>query len=115
MGKSPLRHGSAQPLRVSTTAIARNAPCPCGSGKRFKDCHGTTRSTPALPPSADSLLHEPQVAFASGRAAAALELLESAIGLEPDRADLLRERARVEWTLQRAGAAASCRAALERA
>ncbi|HEX5863723.1 MAG TPA: SEC-C metal-binding domain-containing protein, partial [Casimicrobiaceae bacterium] len=20
---------------------ARNAPCPCGSGKRYKDCHGT--------------------------------------------------------------------------
>jgi predicted O-linked N-acetylglucosamine transferase (SPINDLY family) len=24
-----------------TTAVARNAPCPCGSGRRYKDCHGT--------------------------------------------------------------------------
>ncbi|MCH7935629.1 MAG: SEC-C domain-containing protein [Proteobacteria bacterium] len=22
------------------TNVARNAPCPCGSGKRFKKCHG---------------------------------------------------------------------------
>ncbi|HEX6701512.1 MAG TPA: SEC-C domain-containing protein [Gaiellaceae bacterium] len=25
-------------------AVPRNAPCPCGSGKKFKLCHGTTRS-----------------------------------------------------------------------
>ncbi|MEQ8504006.1 MAG: DUF115 domain-containing protein [Rhodospirillales bacterium] len=24
-------------------AVPRNAPCPCGSGKRFKQCHGQTR------------------------------------------------------------------------
>jgi protein O-GlcNAc transferase len=30
---------------------ARNAPCPCGSGKRYKDCHGAlSPSTPLLPP-----------------------------------------------------------------
>jgi preprotein translocase subunit SecA len=22
---------------------ARNAPCPCGSGKKYKFCHGATR------------------------------------------------------------------------
>jgi len=22
----------------------RNAPCPCGSGKKFKTCHGATNS-----------------------------------------------------------------------
>jgi preprotein translocase subunit SecA len=26
------------------TDIPRNAPCPCGSGKRFKRCHGDPRS-----------------------------------------------------------------------
>jgi hypothetical protein len=26
--------------RATPTPVARNAPCPCGSGKRFKDCHG---------------------------------------------------------------------------
>jgi predicted O-linked N-acetylglucosamine transferase (SPINDLY family) len=52
---------------VSTSAIARNAPCPCGSGKRFKDCHGTTTRSPAAPASADTLLASAQVAFAAGR------------------------------------------------
>jgi len=28
-------------------AVARNAPCPCGSGKRYKECHGATRDAPA--------------------------------------------------------------------
>jgi SEC-C motif/Glycosyl transferase family 2 len=31
-------------------AIARNAPCPCGSGRRFKECHGAAGAalTPAM-------------------------------------------------------------------
>jgi predicted O-linked N-acetylglucosamine transferase (SPINDLY family) len=29
------------------TPIRRNDPCPCGSGKRFKDCHGSLGATPA--------------------------------------------------------------------
>ena len=23
--------------------VGRNAPCPCGSGKKFKQCHGARR------------------------------------------------------------------------
>lgn len=35
---------------VLQRAVARNDPCPCGSGKRFKDCHGSLRDeTPATP------------------------------------------------------------------
>ena len=30
---------SALPEGAARTA--RNAPCPCGSGKKFKHCHGT--------------------------------------------------------------------------
>ena len=29
----------AQPVRVEEK-VERNAPCPCGSGKKFKKCHG---------------------------------------------------------------------------
>ena len=29
------------------SAPSRNAPCHCGSGKRYKDCHGALRSTAA--------------------------------------------------------------------
>src|SRR5207248_6451509 len=115
MGKSRLTHATSTfHLGVSSTAIARNAPCPCGSGKRFKDCHGTTRLTPAAAPTAESLLRDAQLAFAAGSGRDALELISSAIALEPGRADLLRERARVEWALADPDAAASARAALER-
>jgi preprotein translocase subunit SecA len=29
-----------QPFTRSTTKVGRNDPCPCGSGKKFKQCHG---------------------------------------------------------------------------
>ena len=34
---------------MATGEVRRNAPCPCGSGKRFKDCHGKLASTSASP------------------------------------------------------------------
>ena len=39
-------------MKFSTTvpgSPSRNDPCPCGSGKRFKDCHGKLAPTPASP------------------------------------------------------------------
>ncbi len=85
MGKSRLGHGfSTFRFGVSTTAIARNAPCPCGSGKRFKDCHGTTRSAPATPATPDSLLRDAQVAFAATRYNDAEGLLRRLLRNDPD-------------------------------
>ena len=92
---------------MSTVSIARNAPCPCGSGKRYKDCHGTARTGRDAPATPDSLLRDAQVAFTAGRAAAALDLVRTALELDPGRADLLREQARIEWTLGDANAAAT--------
>ena len=97
---------------MSTAAIARNAPCPCGSGKRFKDCHGCLGGNEAAPTTADELLREAQVRFAANEPRAALELLARALELAPERADLLRERARVEWTLGGTDAEPTCRTAL---
>jgi predicted O-linked N-acetylglucosamine transferase (SPINDLY family) len=82
-----------------TTLVApasRNAPCPCGSGRRFKDCHGALQD------------------------AARVSSMETpAGGGEPvahaTDAGLLRERARSEWLRGERAALASCRAALERA
>ncbi|MSR86762.1 preprotein translocase subunit SecA [Candidatus Peribacteria bacterium] len=34
------RPGSARPQQRSTQEIGRNDPCPCGSGKKYKKCHG---------------------------------------------------------------------------
>ncbi len=32
--------------------IGRNDPCPCGSGKKYKKCHGAPTATPPAPPAA---------------------------------------------------------------
>ena len=45
-----------------TAALAppasRNAPCPCGSGKRYKDCHGALAAAALLDRSAGALAAE---------------------------------------------------------
>jgi preprotein translocase subunit SecA len=41
-GQTPPPAATAQkvePMRVEKT-VGRNEPCPCGSGKKFKSCHG---------------------------------------------------------------------------
>jgi len=36
-----LRHAAFDPNKPETwTQTGRNAPCPCGSGKKYKHCHG---------------------------------------------------------------------------
>jgi preprotein translocase subunit SecA len=35
-----------EPVRVDKK-VGRNDPCPCGSGKKYKQCHGAQQSTPA--------------------------------------------------------------------
>jgi preprotein translocase subunit SecA len=30
----------AQPMRRAGEKVGRNDPCPCGSGKKYKQCHG---------------------------------------------------------------------------
>jgi preprotein translocase subunit SecA len=38
-------HGHAapqEPYRRDTPKLGRNDPCHCGSGKKYKKCHGTT-------------------------------------------------------------------------
>jgi len=42
-----------QMMRQTFTGVDRNAPCPCGSGKKYKHCHGRPlpkRSRKSLPP-----------------------------------------------------------------
>jgi preprotein translocase subunit SecA len=36
---SPAKAGKPQPVHVGPK-IGRNDPCPCGSGKKYKQCHG---------------------------------------------------------------------------
>jgi len=36
----PAAPAEAQPVRRAEPKVGRNDPCPCGSGKKFKKCHG---------------------------------------------------------------------------
>ncbi|MFI6293006.1 preprotein translocase subunit SecA [Nonomuraea sp. NPDC050790] len=52
---APGEQGEVEHTKVRTTAaeraaygnVERNAPCPCGSGKKFKRCHGDPKNTAA--------------------------------------------------------------------
>ncbi|MCK5816875.1 MAG: SEC-C domain-containing protein, partial [Candidatus Marinimicrobia bacterium] len=32
--------GKIEPIRRDHPKVGRNEPCPCGSGKKYKNCHG---------------------------------------------------------------------------
>jgi preprotein translocase subunit SecA len=38
-GEAPKEKPKAEPVRVEKK-VGRNDPCPCGSGKKYKQCHG---------------------------------------------------------------------------
>ncbi len=42
-GEGGQQAGKQQPVRVAER-VGRNDPCPCGSGKKFKKCHGATEA-----------------------------------------------------------------------
>ncbi|HEX4883658.1 MAG TPA: glycoside hydrolase family 99-like domain-containing protein [Casimicrobiaceae bacterium] len=65
---------------------SRNAPCPCGSGRRYKECHG------ALGADAQSLaavLHDALAAQQAGRLADAIAGYERALAMAPSQFDAL--------------------------
>jgi preprotein translocase subunit SecA len=37
--------GEARPVRRTEPKVGRNDPCPCGSGKKYKKCHGAQVTT----------------------------------------------------------------------
>jgi hypothetical protein len=39
-GPLPGSTGPVAPIRRKTPKVGRNEPCPCGSGKKYKKCHG---------------------------------------------------------------------------
>ncbi|HEX6682040.1 MAG TPA: SEC-C metal-binding domain-containing protein, partial [Candidatus Limnocylindrales bacterium] len=41
-GQGGSRAAAAQPVGTVRAPASRNSPCPCGSGKKYKRCHGAT-------------------------------------------------------------------------
>lgn len=68
--------------------VGRNEPCPCGSGRRYKACHGAIGGAGAPVPTAakdpDTLTREGIEAHRSGRIDEAKRCYESALAAAPD-------------------------------
>jgi len=81
-----LRQAQAPP------AAGRNDPCPCGSGKRYKQCHGAlgatgapaVATTPDRPPDADALVRSALAAHQRGELERAESEYRSALGVASD-------------------------------
>jgi Flp pilus assembly protein TadD len=66
-----------------TAPAGRNDPCPCGSGKRYKHCHGAPRGRPPAN-SADTRLQSAIAAHQRGDTGAALRLYRQVLAAQPD-------------------------------
>jgi tetratricopeptide (TPR) repeat protein len=65
-------------------AVGRNEPCPCGSGRKYKQCHGALGGVPpAAPPDPDALVRTAMVAHQSGDLAAAERGYRAALAAAP--------------------------------
>ncbi len=81
----------------------RNAPCPCGSGLRYKACHGRMRADPAAadPASAhetiDTLLAQSIAAAAAGSHRRARAGFRAVLARDPDHMEALHADALLAW------------------
>ena len=69
----------------------RNALCPCGSGKRYKHCHGLAAAAPAIAPTAsiDALMRRALEAQQARRLDEAERAYRDVLALRPDEPDAL--------------------------
>lgn len=74
------------PLSIVQAKVSRNAPCPCGSGKRHKECCGQLSNTPrpmASAPSVDDLFTVAMQHHQSGKLFEAAALYGKVLTLNP--------------------------------
>jgi tetratricopeptide (TPR) repeat protein len=67
-------------------AVGRNDPCPCGSGKRYKHCHGATSGGGSAPmaPTVAQKLKQALALHARGDADGALPMYREVLAEQPD-------------------------------
>ena len=87
---------------MSTPAPRRLDPCPCGSGKRYKDCHGSLRAAPAPDGYREALALR-----SDARPREALALLDEKIAAAPRDTAMLNLRGLVRYDLRELDAACS--------
>jgi tetratricopeptide (TPR) repeat protein len=77
---------------MSIQKAGRNDPCPCGSGKKYKQCCQGKDSVPAAPPPSPAipgLVREAMTHHQAGRLAQAEPLYQQVLQLAPDHPDAL--------------------------
>jgi tetratricopeptide (TPR) repeat protein len=83
---------------------SRNDPCPCGSGKRYKQCHGvapaaaSTASSTSQTTDVLAVMYRALAAQQAGRLAEARALYDQALAIDPGQADALHMRGVVSLT-----------------
>src|ERR1700716_2389965 len=77
-----------RPMSSSSPAVGRNDPCPCGSGLRYKQCHGAL-GAPAHPA---ALHYLGVVLYQRNRLDEALPLLDRAVALAPEEPEFHNNR-----------------------
>jgi glycosyltransferase involved in cell wall biosynthesis len=75
---------------------SRNAPCPCGSGRRYKECHGAL-AAPRAPASIEEVLRAALAAHQAGRLDEAAAGYDEALARRPDLFDALHMRGVVSF------------------
>jgi len=92
----PANDRSREPLSNQQQAISRNAACPCGSGLRYKDCHGSLQSAAAPTPVA-ARLRAAQERLAAGNLDAAEALCQDVLAQVTDHPEALRTLGRCAY------------------
>ena len=87
---------------VDVAPVARNAPCPCGSGLRYKACHGRmgiggAGGDTAAEARVEALLDEGLAAMRAGDPVRAQSCYADAARLAPGCAEALHARALIDW------------------
>lgn len=84
-------------------AVGRNEPCPCGSGKRYKECHGAIgapaelRAPSASPSGVAKTMADALHAQSSGAAATAASLYRQVLAVDPANFDAMHMLGLVEY------------------
>jgi len=85
--RAPAVAVTAAPTAAIKAPASRNDPCPCGSGRRYKECHGKIGATSAGPPAVvnvESMLADALRLHEQGNVQAAAERYAAILQQEPE-------------------------------
>jgi Flp pilus assembly protein TadD len=68
---------------MNAPTVRRNDPCPCGSGRRFKECHGKLGDEPAAAPNPQQAFHDGMQAFHRGQPETAIARFDAVLAADP--------------------------------